>query len=384
MYGNMRDHNHVSTHDGHPLTCVGDESLPPGPQNHVLCWKVRTNEKFARLVGKFSPPSTGQCIHLGAETGETVGCVEGCGKGRRLKLFFCEVHGVCTAGRRGERGGCCQDGSGRVCEDYTAKASYYFAVSAGGIGDHLMALTVAAGWKARNPDHRLVLVGHKGNWARREWVQLFEGYDSLDEGMRGTKIYPQLDAGIRSCEFTGAVARLDSGERAIPRLRPLPKEALAWAEQFRGKIVLCPFAAHPVREWPTERWVALEKLLDRKAVIVGGGEHAGGLRQFKSETFAGRPPTDIAALFKTAAIVVANESGMAHLAGLLRSACIVVSAGVWGANVHRFYKNTTVICEHGLLNVEPEAVANTIRGVLLRQIKSDWPGNWHPNSFVIQ
>lgn len=61
----------------------------------------------------YSPPSL--CIHLGEETGRTVACVEGCGKGMKLKVFRCDRHGECTQSKLGagltHKCGGCQDRS---------------------------------------------------------------------------------------------------------------------------------------------------------------------------------------------------------------------------------------------------------------------------------
>lgn len=333
-------HNHAEVLDGHPITCVGDPSQPPGPKNFRLCWQVFTSDAHANHIGIDSPATTGPCVYLGEATGETTGCTEGCGNGTRLKLFQCAIHGICTLGKRGERGGCCKNGRGEICTDYKASERFKLVASANGIGDNLMSLTLFAAWKRTHPDAKLIIVGQQ-----KEWIDLFEN-DGVSSLARGKQIYAQLNEDARDCEFAGALARIPDRERALPTLKPLPAASIEWAWQHAGKIVLVPCAANVSREWSLDRWLALEQRLE-DCVVIGPEHQRGNLARFTSPWFAGRSPSDVAALIRVARLVVANDSGMAHLAGLLNVPCVCVVGGDWGRRVHEFYKKTTVLIGDG-------------------------------------
>lgn len=44
------------------------------------------------------------CPHRGAATGELSPCAEGCGRGAKLKLFACALHGKCSIAKATEAG----------------------------------------------------------------------------------------------------------------------------------------------------------------------------------------------------------------------------------------------------------------------------------------
>lgn len=114
----MHVHNHVEhTPDGTPIGCVG-------PRWH-FCHLVNTQPKYREaygIVGHAGKRELGQCVHLGPWTGRTTKCIEGCGRGTKLKLMSCEVYGVCTVSPRGEdTSGCCKDRAGNVCKSFREK-----------------------------------------------------------------------------------------------------------------------------------------------------------------------------------------------------------------------------------------------------------------------
>lgn len=80
-------------------------------------------EKVDRWVGPWTRkrvPATALagCAHLGKDTGRTAACVENCGKGMKLKVFECAVHGQCTVAKNGEGvPGRCRD-----CPDHSGQA----------------------------------------------------------------------------------------------------------------------------------------------------------------------------------------------------------------------------------------------------------------------
>jgi ubiquinone/menaquinone biosynthesis C-methylase UbiE len=211
-------------------------------------------------------------------------------------------------------------------------------VTANGIGDHLTGLTVAAGWKAANPGRQLV---YKVKPAARPWVSLFGGYDVLATHRIGRHQSAWRARNDHDRHFVEAAAA--APWRALPVVRPLPLDALAWAEPYQGSIVLAPFAlGDDNREW--RRFGELVPLIknDFGVVTIGGPGDAGRLAGFPNP-LAGESPARVAALMTVATAVIANESGMAHLAGALGVPCVVLAAQLDGELVHGFWPKTTVL-----------------------------------------
>jgi hypothetical protein len=251
-------------------------------------------------------------------------------------VFQCRVFGECTLLD------CKQCPRHEARPGRAAREVDQIEVSAEGIGDHLMGLTVAAAWKQAHPDRELVFVVR-----HRQWAELFGGYDRLaDAPLPGVpNPYPQLkDRG--ALHYVEAVCRVPG--RALPPVKPLPEAAAAWAEQYRGHVVLCPLSLAPnaSRDWHLVHWLAVERQLAARGVpcvAIGGGDQAGRLGAFRCPVVCGRPAADVAALMRAARAVVSNESGMAHLAGALGVPCVVLAAQLWGQEVHGMWPRTVVV-----------------------------------------
>lgn len=281
------------------------------------------------------------CVHLGEPTGDTVGCPP-CGPQVALKLFACAVHGTCTAGRRVNGQACCD----AKCHERQFRPVIgeldkvgQLEVTAEGIGDHIGALTVAAGWEVENPGKRVRIVAKS---AIVPWLELFD----VDVTTEADSIPHVWIAGNRTSgqHFIEAVASCKS--RAMPKAKPASALDSEWAEQFRGCIVLAPFSRGSGRNWLASHWLTLEDALRKRGiecVAIGSAGESTRLAAFQGARLAGESPGRIAALMQASACVVANESGMAHLAGALRVPCIVLAAQLDGQAIHGFWPRTTVL-----------------------------------------
>jgi hypothetical protein len=262
-----------------------------------------------------------------------------------------------------------------------AGAVVRLTVSANGIGDHLCGLSLAAGWKAANPAGTLWLDAKPG---AKPWLELFGGYDGLGPGPAGAvPLHDLAKRGDRHYVEAAAAA----GPRALPERKPLPAEAVAWAEAHRGSVVLVPRCAHAARNWLRSHWLRLEALLaDRgfACVVVGSAGDRASLEGFRSPAHCGESPARIAALMRAAACVVSNESGMAHLAGALGVPVVVLAAQLSGKQIHGFWPRSVQVqgplacsgCRFTGVNfrphcgalcaslqaIEPEAVAAAVAG----------------------
>jgi ADP-heptose:LPS heptosyltransferase len=116
-------------------------------------------------------------------------------------------------------------------------------------------------------------------------------------------------------------------------------------------VVLAPWNAQPHYRWPEERWVSLASALSLPKVIVGGHardevEHAARIAKTTGAvSFAGQLPLDrTAALLARAALVVALDSGPAHVARAVGAPTVVLfgpgSPPVWAPPGARVLQRT--------------------------------------------
>lgn len=288
----------------------------------------------ARLV----PPP---CRHLGGPTGEMVAC-QSCRGRVELKLFACAVHGRCTPTKPAPDVACCAG-----CSDASPRLVVQVVCEGDGIGDHLVALTVCAGLKHSRPDAHVVLGCRQPG--RAQWVRLFDGCDQA--------VYPALPpagapGGVESYRTHDHPRGNPAGPRGrweeyadssgatpvLPEPRPLPAEVVRWAEPYRGAVALAPWSDWAARTYPLRRWLELEKLLlecGHRTVIL---DHRPGRNDpFSGDKVIGEPPVRVAAVLAGARVLVSNDSGLAHVAGILRAPVLALCGIARGAVVYGLY-----------------------------------------------
>ncbi len=264
------------------------------------------------------PVAPSSCVHRGAEIRLTE-----CGTcaGRvRLKVFGCAVHGECTEARRAEgvRGLCAG------CKDHVGRPALQVESRSGGIGDHLLALAIAQGLQKQHPAADVFFCGP----GRTEWTSLFWPR-VVTTPIAAPTCFCDVD---RKGEFDARrMSRVQFwGEQfgvtpMLPERRPLPAAAAEWAIPYSGRIVLAPFSAWADRTWPLDRWLELEKLLlanGFQCVVLD--DHHDRAGAFQSPKLLCETPARVCAAIAAGACLIGNDSGMVHVAGLLRAPAVAV------------------------------------------------------------
>ncbi len=380
-----------------PRPCTCDNLPSPGEpwaKGYCrLCWLYHNDERYRRKWDELGLGDLLRCRHLGEATGQTVVCGT-CSGHVELKLFACAIHSTCTTAKQATGHACCA-----VCLDRDVPPAVQLEVSADGIGDHILGLSVAAAYKQAHPDTRLVFVARPHVL---EWCRLFGGYDDLR-----TSVLPSIPK-IHDVSNRGGLHYVEACRRAPsipPPVRELPSDAVEWAKQFAGHVVLAPWCGYKRpdspdwapsnRVWLRSHWLTLELLLMdagyRTVVIDTDAERND---YFIGDKAIGESPARVAALMRAAACVVGNESGMAHLAGALGTPCVVLSALLDGRRIHGLWPRSRVLqgplgctgchwsgphyrshCETlcaSLQSIQPEDVAKAVGEIAPRW--EDWLG----------
>jgi hypothetical protein len=123
-------------------------------------------------------------------------------------------------------------------------------------------------------------------------------------------------------------------------------DAIEEADQFlaapkkSGQPIVCvsPHANSPTRQWPLRHWCHLiERLKKRFAVFVLHRPIPPGvpdpIRSIPARRFGSNDPHRVAAVVKQSDIVVGCDSGMCHLAGILRKPALAVCGPTEGSIV---------------------------------------------------
>lgn len=217
----------------------------------------------------------------------------------------------------------------------------------GGIGDVVLACWIAhsaaaAGLSVRvNPRQRHAVARMLGigrtltdeeglNWTRTEGIGLRYEYRQVRSGRE-----PRFDLWCRSIGLPALTIRR-------PDYVEAPADA-AWAdaqwrdfgaEDGKPRILIFPEVAWLVRQWPLAYFIDLGTALQARGCLVALA--APGSDDVKAMGFrwlAGHSLTRIAALMHRATLVVANDSGPAHLAGAVGTPTLALCGPTDGAVV---------------------------------------------------
>jgi hypothetical protein len=222
---------------------------------------------------------------------------------------------------------------------------------AGGLGDTLQGLLAVGGLRLDRPDAHIV---YRINPYNAGFARLWDGgYDELGEHSPDQTKDDfddgdlQMNRGYnRECQSPSApprvirYARNIGTERTVmPTLRN-PQHLLRRGRPYHGSVLLAPFSTDKSRNWHLKHWLALEKLLRSqgyRVVIVDNEEQR--CRRFHAEKILGRDAEELTGIFMNAAAVVSNDSGPAHLGGILGRPTVVLCGPSGGERIYGCYKD---------------------------------------------
>lgn len=226
-------------------------------------------------------------------------------------------------------------------------------VEANGIGDLCTAACVVAGFKHGRISKNVALEVRPH---LKDWARLFMDADELRiHGTTRAGNLISLDNDFEAERKDGISRHVIWADKAEvePRLPTvqIPMADRAWAESVtaqynRPLVALAPYSAFGNRSWPMRRWIELEDLLLAAGfdVLVLDGPGDGGRTQaFKGIRYWGQAPGRVAALLARCKVVVGNDSGMCHLAGVLKVRAVAICGPNDGFRVFGFYGCVDVI-----------------------------------------
>ena len=265
--------------------------------------------------------------------------------------FRCAVHGSCTTLKQVEGMACCQ-----ACGDYQPQRRRYIAHGSGsaGLGDALLGLCSVIGYCRAHPDEDVTYGAAKHTTTFTSLFDLPKGFD-LGWGKEADLSSGDLRIGANfdtRCKSDPAWTRLRAYGEAIgdpvpvmPKLRH-PDRLRALASDYEGAVVLAPCVAVPQwrnREYPRHSWLALAKRLrdsGRRVLIADNVTER--LELFKGFELVmgpaqGWPADRLIGLMLNASCLVGNDSGLAHLSGIVGCPTVVLGGVTGGDKLFQYY-----------------------------------------------
>lgn len=295
------------------------------------------------------------CRYLGRATGELTLCPT-CPTSVRLKTFGCAKHGTCTPQTRLPGVACCGG-----CLDYRPALADTVQVccTSDGIGDALLCMTACEGVRVAYPSKRVSYTllggGRTGAPWQLPWVRLFRGYEgtSCEPVPDAQTFYPYESYSRENAERLSKPRweyySEELGTSAkVPQPRDLDQSAVEWGRERRADVILGPFTAHHQRAWGLPNWLYLERLLldsGLSVAVIDGWTPTSDVRSapFSGPKYTNEAADRVAALISGAKCYVGNDSGMSHLAGLLGTPTVVLSAQIRGERVYGLYPSVRVV-----------------------------------------
>lgn len=218
--------------------------------------------------------------------------------------------------------------------------------SAGGIGDAVCALYVAAGLKKKFPASSVKFYTH-----HLSWLQDVVGIELLPNNHFVTNGSPVYDLNHDyNGQLASMVTRKDWYCKAVPSsIEPeQPKLRRTYnPETSKNLIVLAPFSHWKQRDWPLEKWLVLEDRLRRihgfDTVVVGTPADKDGNQfdysVFQSELMVGRPAKEVIDAMLVSKCVVGNDSGIPHVSGMYGIPTVAITSQI---DASRLFSHTPV------------------------------------------
>lgn len=290
-----------------------------------ICRLVATDHRYAELFGVAKVPQphrnprTLRCVN------EWEGILESCPRGdEMLHVRGCDIHDKCTRQK-------CQ-----TCNEYVAVTHYEIQTDGRGIGDAVSQLYACCGLADATGKPVIMRTRHHTDWFAGVSHPGLSIQPHDGTGVECNPDYPgqcrAADAGTVSTRCQWYCDKLSEalGVSKFAPVRPKgvvkPKPVVA-----PGYVVLAPFSLHEDRTWPAYRWRELTGTLHSMGKLVIAIDKPGDdarLREVFGSTAAtwhwGQPPEWSAALIANADLLIGNDSGMAHIAGMYGTPGVVI------------------------------------------------------------
>jgi len=162
--------------------------------------------------------------------------------------------------------------------------------------------------------------------------------------------YARLRDGDTRSRFALWAASL--GLTDLTPVRPvvrLPADAYDWAEAEwlasttdgrPGRVAILPDVAWPVRQWPMAYFIDLAEIMEQRGnsvILIGGNKKS--ISRHDRRWYAGYDLVRTAAMLSLADLVIANDSGPAHLGGIVGTQTVSVCGPTKGHVVFAHDKN---------------------------------------------
>jgi hypothetical protein len=278
-----------------------------------------------------------------------------------------------------------------------------------GLGDGLVAVTIAEGIRRRYPDRKVRIVltvkGRAEDWIKFFWDgEVVHDVDILEKPGEWRTWMQYKTFGLEDVQAMRHGLNRHQKFALRSRVKPVmptyqhDENALLAAQkeltqpllEEKPIIFLAPFANNIQRQWPKVYSIKLVELLKKRGYWVGVIDSMEGKKRTKEYPcmrYWGWGPQQTAGLFRYADLVIGLDSGMCHFAGMLGVPTLAICGVTHGDTVFGFYPAVQTIQAQGecavciyrkskgfhracaagcelMMDLKAEAVAERVAGIL--------------------
>lgn len=209
-----------------------------------------------------------------------------------------------------------------------------------GLGDFICAMYAVQGWLDANPDNSVVLY----IWQHFEIASVLKMPRVKIVQYSDQKSVIDLTSNENQSEYHEKLLFGDYkkwyGLKMGSSLSKPDVSHIKEKEEYKDCIVLAPFSAWSNRSWNIKYWKLLSEMLVQQGhhvVIID--PHTNRCKELNGELHTERSLMEDFKVIKSAKLLIGNDSGLSHVAGLLGTPCLVLSGWL---NPEAVYSNTDV------------------------------------------
>jgi hypothetical protein len=188
------------------------------------------------------------------------------------------------------------------------------------------------------------------------WASYFHNNVSTEEIPGLKTLYPNDAYALEHTNFpVGSRIELYCQCCGVEPVMPkLIKSLYPCKKEWQNRFIIAPISMWRDRIYP--RWAEVEELLANPLIM---DTSLNRIEHFKGEKAASLGPPVAMSLLRKSCCLLSNDSGMAHLAGILGSPALVVCGPTKGARIFDYYPSIKVL--QGF-DVTPEKIVEEAQG----------------------
>jgi hypothetical protein len=213
---------------------------------------------------------------------------------------------------------------------YTAPLKVRFGDK--GVGDCICALYAIVGWMKENPGRTIKWYSNTNHElisalqipGIEKWMDNGERVD-IDLTSNEDHITLMQDRKEYLQKISGSLKTWYANKLGVTPQKP-DTTLVEGAEGYDDAIIIFPYAAWVDRSWDKENWIELtHRLISAEYRVVVSDPFIARIKDFPGEIKATTSVGESISIIKGAKLCVTNESGAAHMAGVLGVKCLVLS-----------------------------------------------------------